>query len=56
MQFIYTYMYSASKKRQHKDFNFFCFEIPLYDNKNINSNTCITISTQLAIIQAFIVL
>ena len=44
------------KKTQHKDLNSFCFETPLYDNKNINLNIYMTKSTQLAIIQAFIAL
>ena len=28
---IYRKLQGVSKKAQHKDFNYFCFEIPLYD-------------------------
>ena len=50
------YIQGVSEKRQHNDFNYFCFTIPLYGNKSTNSNTYMTKFTQLAIIQAFIAL
>jgi hypothetical protein len=44
------------KKAHHNDLDYFCFEIPLYDTKNINSNTYMAKSIQWAIIQAFVAL
>ena len=46
---------SVSKKAQHKDFNYFCFKIPL-DVMNQSIQIHMTKYLQLAIIQAFTLL